>query len=81
MSSEITKVFRVPEGTWVWCLHCERCYKVGEYRMKNDYLQMCHYEDCNGDAVIDAWKWNGIREFHPSYPVVPDRGERYPFIS
>lgn len=23
----------IPLGTWCWCLHCERCYKKGEYRL------------------------------------------------
>lgn len=71
-------------GQWVWCLHCERCYKVGEYREVESkqrgvgVLQMCPYADCNGDAVIDPWPWELIREANPSYPRIPKRGVEYP---
>ena len=32
------------EGEWVWCLHCERAYQVGEFRQVGD-IQLCPYED------------------------------------
>lgn len=76
-------------GEWVWCLHCERCYQVGEFRPEkpdkvlremgmDEDLQLCPYEDCDGDTVIDSWTWERIREIHPEYPEVPERGKVYP---
>ena len=88
-TNDQTEVFGRPEGTWVWCLHCERCYQVGEYRavkpdrqMRNagftEDLQMCPYPDCDGDTVFDAFPWEGIRGLHPDYPEIPERGKVYP---
>ncbi len=75
--AEITEITGVPEGEWVWCLHCERCYKAGEYRLIRD-LQMCPYPDCNGDTVLDSFEWNKIKEKHLDYPVEPVRDVVYP---
>ena len=61
---------------YLWCLHCERAYPYGEYRQVDD-LQMCPYEGCGGDTVIDAWPWPKLRDAH-GYPDVPEKGERYP---
>ena len=55
---------------YLWFLHCERTYKRGEFRKLNE-LQMCPYEGCDGDTVIDAINWDEIREIHPNYPVIP----------
>jgi hypothetical protein len=76
--AHITKAFGIAEGTWVLCIHCERCYRVGEHRAMSDGLQCCHYEGCDGDAVIDAWPWDDVREKHAGYPEVPERGKVYP---
>lgn len=79
-----------PKSEYMWCLHCERTYKYGEFRevKKKPFvvnhvryepiLQMCPYEDCNGDAVLDAWEWDRIRESHPEYPEIPEKGKVYP---
>ena len=75
--AHIVTVFGVPEGTWVLCIHCERCYRVGEHRVGADGCQYCQYEGCDGDAVMDAWPWDDVREKHPAYPVIPDRGAVY----
>ncbi len=75
--ADITEAKGIPEGEWVWCLHCERCYKVGEYRLIRD-LQLCPYNDCDGDTVMDSWRWTEFRENHPDYPLEPDRDIRYP---
>jgi hypothetical protein len=64
-------------GEWSWCLHCERVYQVGEFRREGD-LQMCPYPECDGDTVMDNWRWPDIRENHPEYPEVPERGKVYP---
>ena len=61
----------------VWCLHCERTYQQGESRRVNG-LQMCPYPGCDGDTVLDQWKWSRIRKENPSYPEKPVRGETYP---
>ena len=66
---------------YLWCLHCERTYTRGEYRTINldgQYLEMCPYEDCDGDTVIDAWPWETILEKHPEYPEIPERDKYYP---
>lgn len=65
---------------YLWCLHCERTYKRGEFRLVNG-LQMCPYEGCDGDTVLDAWDWAKVREMHPEYPEVPERGKVYPLYS
>jgi hypothetical protein len=75
--AEITNVFGYHERTWVWCLHCQRAYQVGEYREKDD-LQYCPYLDCDGDSVVDAWPWKRIKEIHPNYPDIPEKDKVYP---
>lgn len=67
-------------SAYLWCLHCERTYENGKWRTI-DGLQMCPYTDCGGDAVIDAWDWDKIREANPSYPEIPEFGKIYPMYS
>ena len=79
-----------PKGKYLWCLHCERTYKYGEFRMVRikpfvvdgvrhaPEYQMCPYEDCDGDTVLDAWEWEDIRGYHPEYPEIPEAGKVYP---
>jgi len=69
-----------PESGYLWCLHCERAYEYGKYRQVKD-LQMCPYEDCNGDAVTDAWTWDKILESHSEYPSTPESNKKYPLYS
>lgn len=57
-------------GEWRWCLHCERAYRIGKFRYVNG-LYMCPYSDCAGDAVIDIWSWEQIREHNEGYPEIP----------
>jgi hypothetical protein len=41
-------------------------------------LEMCPYEDCEGNTVIGAWDWlEELREYN-NYPVQPLRGFVYP---
>ena len=69
-----------------WCLHCERTYKNKQFReekTKGAYgmtktFQMCPYEDCNGDTVVDSWSWDVIRTEHPQYPKAPTYNVSYP---
>lgn len=62
---------------YLWCLHCERTYKRGEWRQMGD-LQICPYHDCDGDTVIDAWDWENVRDEHPQYPEIPTPKDVYP---
>ena len=62
---------------FLWCLHCERAYRNGEFRLAGG-LQMCPYEGCDGDTVVDGWGWDQIREKHPEYPEIPEKGKVYP---
>lgn len=74
---------------YLWCLHCERTYKDGEYReevmevvngsgeIENLKFEMCPYEGCDGDTVLDGWEWEQIKGKHPEYPEIPERGKAY----
>lgn len=65
-----------PRKAWNWCMHCERAYPQGSYRQVRD-LQMCPYEGCDGDTVMDLWAWQRVREANPQYPEVPELGKVY----
>ncbi|MGD1083655.1 MAG: hypothetical protein ABSA47_02765 [Verrucomicrobiota bacterium] len=55
---DMFKVYSEPDAQeWQWCLHCERCYPLGLVRIRDD-LQMCPYEGCGGDTVLDACGWH-----------------------
>ena len=72
---------KLPEGTYMYCMHCERTYKYGAHRIQTDlknYAELCPYQDCNGDAVLDAREWDDMRLDHPEYPEVPEHGKIYP---
>jgi hypothetical protein len=75
---------------YLWCLHCNRVYKNGEFRLVEEVIpeyhdfggeklktQMCPYAGCNGDTVLDGWNWSTIRERHPDYPEIPERNKVY----
>lgn len=78
-----------PTSDYVWCLHCERTYKAGEHRRvktpkairkfvpEMEFMEMCQYEDCDGNAVIDAWNWGKVSALN-SYPEIPEHGKVYP---
>lgn len=84
MSTDRDEMFgETPKGTPMYCMICERTYPYGEYRtmsldMGEELLQMCPYEDCDGDAVINAHDWDWVLEKHPEYPETPERGVVYP---
>lgn len=75
-----------------WCLHCQRTYTRGEYRIfkgetfvvnhvKYDTsFEACPYEDCNGSVLSDAFDWNYFREHYPDYPEIPERGVVYEYV-
>ena len=80
------------ESVYVWCLHCQRTYMRGEYRIfkgetfvvnhvKYDTsFEACPYEDCNGSVLTDAFDWNYFREHYPDYPEIPERGVVYEYV-
>ena len=87
--SDQEKILSRKAGEWVWCLHCERVYQVGEFKIDvssgnktnssvSDGLQLCPYPDCDGDTVMDLWDWKAIKEAHPDYPDTPERDKVYP---
>ena len=68
------------KSEYQWCLHCERAYRRGDYRLIGG-LRMCPYDDCDGDTVFDGWSWPHVRKGHPDYPVTPEKGKTYPLYS
>lgn len=74
-------------GDWVWCLHCERVFRYGEYREESapaglarvgmEVLQLCPYGECDG-SPLDVWPWAVVRRANPGYPEVPERKRAYP---
>jgi hypothetical protein len=82
MNTDRERAFGEKHVEYYWCLHCERAYHKNDLRTVIDkagfIMEMCQYSDCNGDAVIDAWDWEKIREMHPEYPKNPEIGVQYP---
>lgn len=82
---EIFKDYECKDGMYLYCIHCERTYPCKEYRVQKpgdvfrgeEPLQLCPYDDCTGDAVVDAVEWSDVRVQHPEYPEIPDRGVEY----
>jgi len=68
---------KLEEGTYLYCFHCERAYEYGNFR-QIDNLQMCPYENCTGDAVMNAHEWTSIRQAHKDYPEIPELNKVYP---
>lgn len=62
---------------WVWCLHCERVYQRNEVRWDSENeVYLCAYEDCDGDALLDAWDYEE-RRVACGWPEVPEKGVTY----
>jgi hypothetical protein len=73
------KMFGVSQESFLWCLHCERAYPKDQIRIDPSWgLEMCHYKDCDGDAVLDAWAWSKFRDGRAAYPEQPEMGVNYP---
>jgi len=78
-----------PASDYAWCLHCERTYKSGEHRKVKtpkmireivpdmEFIEMCYYDDCDGDAEMDAWNWGKVAALN-GYPEIPEHGKVYP---
>ena len=71
------------QNSFMWCLHCGRCYRFGEHREvvigraggKHAILDMCPYPDCDGDTMFDAFPWWGKSD--PERGVVYDQYKTY----
>lgn len=68
------QVFEEDPDAYYWCGHCERTYSVGMVRLSSD-LQLCPYDDCDGDTVVDARPWREVRS--ESMPEIPEWGVEY----
>jgi len=73
------------KGEWRWCLHCEKAFPAGTFRVRvyhdgsTGVVCFCPYKGCSGDIVFDgSWTWKEIRKIHPEYPKIPEEGIRYP---
>jgi hypothetical protein len=79
--SDRLTIFGPSESGHLWCPRCERAYSDGEYREHRegwDRFQICPYEDCTGDAVLDPWDWADYRRGNLDAPLIPERGIVYP---
>ncbi len=74
---------KVVQGTPMWCMQCEKTYPHGKFRtafdsMGEELMQMCPYEDCDSDAVLNSKEWSWVIGYHPEYPEKPEEGVIYP---
>ena len=71
------------------CKYCSRSYtgdetvEVHEEPFVVNHVLMeppdwgkCPYEDCNAN-VMDTYEWEKVREYHPEYPEIPEKGVKY----
>lgn len=66
---------KLQESGYLWCLHCEKAYKV-DASEKPQYELMCPY--CGASALLDGLRWQQLRDFNPQYPETPGIGVYYP---
>lgn len=82
MKTDRERISGHTDGEYYWCIHCERAYKKENVRTvvteEANMLEMCAYEDCDGDAFLDVWDWEDIREGNPEYPKIPEIDTHYP---
>lgn len=84
MATEREEMFEeLPEGAFLYCIKCERAYPKDKFRKAVDTqfwveMQMCPYEDCTADAVLDSWEWDTIYLQNDDYPEIPEEGKVYP---
>ncbi len=57
---------------YVWCLHCERVFKVSEVSGIHNQST-----ECDG-GPMDWWSWQSFKVDHPEYPDIPDLEAQYP---
>jgi hypothetical protein len=75
--------------TWVWCLHCQRCFRFIDSKLDDEGLLVCAYTpDCDASA-LDFWAWSkkdweekGDANSRPQHwPEVPEVGKVYPLYA
>jgi hypothetical protein len=73
---------KIPNGTFMYCMTCERVYRHGQQKQIMDeeleVMEMCPYENCDGDTVIGGKEWTWVLSCRPDYPEVPVVGKEYP---
>jgi hypothetical protein len=71
----------VEDPHWIWCMRCERCYRISEARpvlISSGVFYLCAYADCFGALYRDGWIYDALRHMPGStWPQAPERGERY----
>lgn len=79
--SDRERMFGETTSGYLWCLHCGRTYTDDEYRTEinpeGHMMEMCYYQDCDGDAVADALDWDNIKSANSAYPDIPEEGVVY----
>jgi DNA-binding CsgD family transcriptional regulator len=81
----------MPGDEWYLCVVCGRASLSHEYKdvepekvtinhvtYEVDMLPRCPYEGCKGD-VTEKLYWDEVREHHPEYPEIPERGKVYEY--
>jgi hypothetical protein len=72
--------------TWIWCLHCQRCFRFIDAKSDEEGLVVCaRTPDCNGSA-IDFFPWSksdwlrrmGGQPRPEHWPEEPIVGKVYP---
>lgn len=56
---------------YFWCTLCHRAFDSVELTP-----EQCYFSDCEGN-VYDIRKWEWVLERNPSFPGIPEIGERY----
>lgn len=63
----------VVNGSWVWCRHCQKCYKWG---WDGESSSICPYWECEAESIAVV-EWRRIRRLHIEFPREPESGVRY----
>lgn len=54
----------------------EEPFVVNHVKLEPPDWPKCPYEDCTAYAT-DAYKWEQVRNFHPEYTEMPEKGVKY----
>jgi hypothetical protein len=76
-AAEEQRVFEAEQDDWLWCGLCFRCSRKGDLSPGADLLSQCSYEDCDGKLAYHGWLWKAVRQRHPDFPEIPERGVCY----
>jgi hypothetical protein len=76
--SDVMGALGLEADTWLWCVHCQRCFRAEDYKLGLDGCQYCPYEGCDGRTVTDGRRWDEVREVRPEYPEIPTWAVTYP---